>query len=225
MALTEQRLGKILGVGSGTGSRPAAGQNGARWVDTTGPTEYYDDGSNWHQLITGAAASVVRLAETIQGGATATFDFASISSSYRNLKLVLSGRGDTAAASVVAALHVNGDTANNYEWAQIQEIGTGINNNENNADSSFHIGYLPAASSTANFWGSIEIVVFDYARTVSYKSLQARCSGNLSSGSTNVQVFLTGGVWKNTAAINELTLFLAAGNFITNSVATLWGEV
>jgi hypothetical protein len=52
MALTETRLDKILGVGSGTGSRPAAGQTGARWVDTstTPATETVDNGSSYVAL-------------------------------------------------------------------------------------------------------------------------------------------------------------------------------
>lgn len=50
MALTETRLDKIIGIGSGTGSRPAFGQSGARWIDTTGPTETYDSGTAWVAL-------------------------------------------------------------------------------------------------------------------------------------------------------------------------------
>ena len=57
MAFTETRLDKILGTGSGTASRPAFGNAGARWIDTTGPTETYDTGAAWVAL-GGAAGSL-----------------------------------------------------------------------------------------------------------------------------------------------------------------------
>jgi hypothetical protein len=70
MALTETRLDKILGIGSGTGSRPAAGQNGARWIDTTGPTETYDNGSAWVTL--GGAVSLTSSTNQLSSAVTMT---------------------------------------------------------------------------------------------------------------------------------------------------------
>ena len=53
----ETRFQYLFGIGAGTGSRPAAGNAGARWVDTTGPTEYYDTGSTWTALGGGGGSS------------------------------------------------------------------------------------------------------------------------------------------------------------------------
>lgn len=59
MALTETRLDKIIGVGAGTAGRPAFGQTGARWIDTTGPSETFDNGTAWVAIGGGAGGTAV----------------------------------------------------------------------------------------------------------------------------------------------------------------------
>jgi len=72
MAFTETRLDKILGTGSGTGTRPAAGNAGARWIDTTGPTETFDNGTAWVAVGGGVAGTLTSASTILAASVTMT---------------------------------------------------------------------------------------------------------------------------------------------------------
>ena len=70
MAFTETRLDKILGTGSGTGTRPAAGNAGARWIDTTGPTETFDNGTAWVAVGGGSGGALTSQSSALSADVT-----------------------------------------------------------------------------------------------------------------------------------------------------------
>jgi hypothetical protein len=176
----------------------------------------------WNTYIQGNAdAGFMRmLANVTLGSAAATIDFTSIPATFAHLRLVIVGRGDTAAGSTSLGLKVNNDAGGNYEWITLfgrsnstLAYDTGV------TTSPMIVGYLPAATAGGGL-GISDILVADYASTVLHKGFTWT---DKHFDATNRAAGAGGGRWTSTAAINRLTLLLGAGNFIAGSRATLYG--
>jgi hypothetical protein len=170
--------------------------------------------------------AVVQLGEIPVGaGGAATIAFTGISSSYRNLRLVLSVRGDTAAATTGVSLRFNGDTGANYD-GQVGSLygGGSLNTFDTIAGTSMPTGLAVAGTAPANTFSPFEILLHDYANTTTHKGVRSH-AGYKQANSTNSTVTSMGtGTWRSTSAINAITLLPTAGNFAQYTVATLWGE-
>ena len=129
-------------------------------------------------------------------------------------------RGTDAAADQPVILNFNGDTAANYDYQQ-----TFMQNNVTVVQSALqtriNCAQIPCAGSTANFSGLVIINIGDYRGTTFYKSLNSRGGENRTG--TGQRTMLTSGQWRSTSAITSIVVALAAGNFVDNSVVSLYG--
>jgi len=92
------------------------------------------------------------------------------------------------------------------------------------ATSMAHLGYAPGNNAVANDRGSMEVNVLDYANTTGLKSAHATGYARLSTSSTGLRTWHSGGTWRSTAAINQITILPLTGtNFKSGSRATLYG--
>jgi hypothetical protein len=168
-----------------------------------------------------AGGDFVKLDEVIVPSPQTTITFSSISGAYRNLKLVVTGRADDGNPDIY--MQFNGDTGSNYQYAL---TFSGSSNGESAAFSVAHggIGSVASSSAPANQAGVSEICIYDYARTVFYKSATGQ-SHRLDGVSTGY-VLQYGMTWNSTAAINAILIgkIAGSGNFVTGTVATLYGE-
>jgi hypothetical protein len=170
---------------------------------------------------------VVQLGETVVGvGGAASITFSGISSSYRNLRLVLSGRGDTAAGSTGVSLRFNSDTGSNYD-GQVGSLygGGAINSFDTIAGTAMPIAVMVAASAPANTFSPVEILVHDYANTTTHKGVRGHGGYKAANSSSSTATGMGTGTWRSTSAITSVTLLPQAGNFAQYTVATLWGEL
>jgi hypothetical protein len=150
------------------------------------------------------------------------FDFTSIPSTYNHLKIIIQARGDTALGQTDVQMRLNNDGGANYDNELLNGINTTASASNVTAGVDNYIGNVPAASATAGFAGSLEIVIFNYARTTFYKNYNG-ISGSMASAAANALSRFSTGQWRNTAAVSRVTLVPGAGNFDTGSVATLYG--
>jgi hypothetical protein len=167
----------------------------------------------------------VLITETVLGAGAATFSFAAITASYRDLRVVVRGRGTAGAAFCRPRLQVNGDTGNNYDWQRHYATGTSTPTAEGGgtyggAGVAFvDIGLLPAGTATAGLSGVAECRIYNYRGTTFHKPMLANSYGYAAARF----VLNGGGLWKSTAAITSITLLLDAGNYDTGTVASLYG--
>lgn len=155
---------------------------------------------------------------TVGAGGASTIDFLSIPSSYTDLQVLISARG------------TNASYVNFY-------VGIKFNNSTTNLSSRVLLGsgssaasfsdtkiYIPVSGgdTTANSFGSGQFYIPNYAGTT-YKAVSAE--GVSESNATAVDMYLTAGLWSNTAAINQITLYdpFSYHNFAQYSTATLYG--
>lgn len=157
--------------------------------------------------------------QIVAGSVAASITFSSIPGTFEHLRVVLLGRGDTAAQGVLVQLRLNGDTGSNY--TDQRDFGSAGSTGAagSSAATSGTIGEIAAASATADRPGLVDISLPYYTRTTFDKVCQA-----MSADTSTLLVTLNAFVhWDNTAAVTSLTLLPASGNFIVGTIATLYG--
>jgi hypothetical protein len=162
------------------------------------------------------------------GGDAANFDFTSIPSGYRHLKLVISVRSDRASAtSDKVNLKINNDgTAGNYYSYIGAHNHSGAESSEEflGTNSPTPVGYATAATAPTSAFAEYEFTFVGYSSTNKTKDWQSRGGGFYATSTGNQQLFDGLGHWTSTAAINRLTLTVNLGtNFKQYSSADLYG--
>jgi len=163
---------------------------------------------------------LTRIAETVLTEAAASISFAAIAGTYSSLLLILTGRGDAAAADNPAWLRFNGDAGANYDWHIALFDGTAASNT---GDTRGPIGNIPEANALANRAGIVEILIPHYAKTTFHKKWLARTNWHNSAGEAAPPARNLAGTWRSAAAITDITILPNSGNFVAGTVATLYG--
>jgi hypothetical protein len=171
-------------------------------------------------------APFVLLSDTTLGGNAASFNITGISQAYSHLKIVAKMRNDGAVAKSNWNLRFNADSGSNYD----EVIGKVINatlSGESNAGTTVLQGFLAAgASATASVFGTAEVIVPDYVgsghKTVIGDSGVIATEGTVAS----FHRYWNSGVWKSTAAINQVTLTPGDGsNWVAGSRLMIYGMI
>jgi hypothetical protein len=168
----------------------------------------------------GGGGSVALISEVITSSSQASVTFSAIANTWRDLLIVVRGRGDTAATTAQVQVQANGDTGNNYDC----EVDNRFGQAASDAVASMRLGDLIAGSSPANFPGAVRIHVFNYRGTTFYKAFNS-LNGVLTDTSGSMFTNRNTGWWRSTAAITSLKVFLSAGNFVDGSVVSLYGSM
>jgi hypothetical protein len=144
--------------------------------------------------------------------ATANYTFSSISGTYTDLVIVVTGNS-TAAADLW--MQVNGDTGTNYSTTQLSGTGSSALSQRSSNRANFNVNFNAYMSTTvaANY----VIQIQNYSNTTTNKTMLARSSN------ANQAVDATVGLWRNTAAITSVTLIANGSTFATGSTFTLYG--
>lgn len=162
------------------------------------------------------AATYEPITTTTLGSSQTSITFSSISSSYTDLRLVTSGiNGNN------MALRFNNDSGSSYSITTLYgSSGSASTYSITNNDS------IPQANSNSpgnNIPYLIITDIFSYAGN-KYKSVLINYSNDkngTSNGASSVE--RTVGLWRNTAAINSITLFSPVASFAAGTVITLYG--
>lgn len=174
------------------------------YLKDTNSTEYYS-GSAW-VAIGGASGSMTSIASGSLSTGTLTLN--SISSSYKDLVLVIRDVYTSAATSL--RVRLNNDTSSNYILTGTQTITTGGSNFLIGAkDTSMEISNTSLAAADNNNAARFEI--YDYANATSGKLLRAQTSFT-SSANGFVTTELNGGYIPATA-ITRIDFYIGTGTF------------
>jgi hypothetical protein len=155
---------------------------------------------------------------TVGAGGVASVTFSSIPNIYTDLLLKISARSTRADISDIMYIRFNGDTGGNYNGKQIYADGAGVNSS-GGADTAITF-YANGDSSTANIFGSAEIVIPNYLSS-NFKSVSV--DEVTENNGTYVAFILRAGIWSSTAAITSLSVTSNIGIFKQHSTFTLYG--
>ena len=155
---------------------------------------------------------------TVSGTTTTSVTLSSIPSTYTDLILIGSIKGDTASMSL--GLRFNGDSGTNYSTTFLEGDGSSAVSSRQTNQTKIFLSASISYNST-NF-GTQIIQLMNYSNTTTYKTLVERFNSN---GGSFPGVNAGVGLWRNTSAINQLEiLVLVAGQFFAaGSTFTLYG--
>jgi hypothetical protein len=172
----------------------------------------------------GGSGAETLITETVLAATTASVAFSSIAATYRDLRVVVRGRGDAAGVNNIdLRMQFNGDTAANYDWVATINNAASFFNSDSIAAIYGYLGQIAAATTTANVPGVSEARIYDYRATTFHKQYQAHCVTKRASTTGNLFNFHASGLWRSTAAITSVTVFPSSGNFIAGTVVSLYG--
>lgn len=155
------------------------------------------------------AAALVPLQNITLGSAAASVTFGSIPSTFRDLRVIISG---TATVAGNIFLRYNGNATNSYTY--VQAYGTG-----SSAASSTSSG-SETTDASGVFYTNPTVATYDimdYSATDKHKTNINRGSaaGNL--------VVMSAGRWANTAAITSVVFSHGSGNYAAGTTFALYG--
>ena len=176
-------------------------------------------------IITAAQLNLlpIQIADSTAATSVASFDFTSLPQQFAHLKIVIVGRGDTAAAATSLAIRFNNDSGANYASERITGNAATLVSAEFVSQTASNPGYIAAATATASHAGSCEIIVPGYAQTTLFKEWNSIAGYTTAITTTGITAETRSGVWASTAAINRFTVLPVTGNFVAGSRCTIYG--
>lgn len=163
-----------------------------------------------------SAATYEPISTTTLGSNTNTTSFNSITGSYTDLILVSNVLCTTVSATIY--LRFNSDTGTNYSVTAMDGTGSAAESWRVSNDSGIE---LLNRSATMNGSNPVMCVsqIMNYSNATTYKTAISRYNGINTSSETTATV----GLWRNTNAINSVTIYATLGNFQSGSTFTLYG--
>lgn len=178
----------------------------------------------WETPTGGGGGALTLISEVVTSGSQTSVTFSAIPNTYRDLVLVIRGRGTTGAPVIDMRYQINGDSSGNYEYQEFRGTDATTATSESVNQTSAFFGYFPAASATANYGGLIEARFGDYKGTTFFKSVVGSTAFSLGTGGFSQGAGVTSSIWISTAAIASLFVFPSAGGFVDGSVVSLYGS-
>ena len=156
----------------------------------------------------------VAIATTTLGSAASSITFSSIPATYTDLRLVFTGtvNGDT------AYMTFNSDTGTNYSRTYLDGDGSTATSGRATSASNMRLSGI-MTSLTSTIPALITIDIFSYAGSTNKTVLQTLSVDKNGTGEVATQVHL----WRNTAAITNVSLNAGVSTFTTGTTATLYG--
>lgn len=153
------------------------------------------------------------IATTTLGSAAANITFSSIPATYTDLRVVL-----VATTTVADAIHLryNADTGANYSRTVLQGDGSTAASSRQTGENFI---YLTRTNLDTTLPQLFEIDIFSYAGSTNKTCLVASSQDKNGSGVVVREV----GLWRSTAAINEVALASFSSTFKIGTTATLYG--
>lgn len=143
----------------------------------------------------------------------ASVTFNSIPQTYQTLKLVVSGRSNTASSG--ATIQLNTSTSN-FTYRFLYGNGASATSSSGSTGA---IADISVSTDTANVFGNLEITIPNYSGATNKAiSVDAVTENN---GTTAYQE-LWASLWSNTSAVSSVAI-VAGGSFVSGSTFSLYG--
>ena len=148
---------------------------------------------------------------TISGTSTGSYTFSAIPSTYTDLVLVINGT--STGANIDVPIYFNSDTGSNYSRTYLYANGSSVSSGRASNDTSMGLPNLDTNQ------GVSICHIFNYSNTTTNKTAIGRTSGAVSYGVSAIV-----GLWRSTAAINSVTIFVAGvAKFGNGTTLSLYG--
>ena len=158
---------------------------------------------------------------TVASGGSAIINFTSIPSTFKHLQIRVLARGNNANTFDSFFVRFNNDSATNYTLQSMGGDGATTVINQIASYNALRGNELAGNTATANIFGAGVVDIIDSSSTVKFKN--GKVLGGVDRNGAGAIAFLTG-IWKNTAAINTVTITPVFGTrFLEYSSFALYG--
>lgn len=152
---------------------------------------------------------------TVSGTATTSITFSSIPATYTDLVVIANVKYSIADTNF--SIQLNGDTGSNYSATLLYGTGSAAGSYRATGATSIEAG---AYAYPGTEWTTTRVQIQNYSNTTTNKTLLSRADA--STGQTRAIV----GMWRNTAAVNSVTVVLPAylsPTYVAGSTFSLYG--
>lgn len=170
-----------------------------------------------------SGAAMFKLGQAELSSTASSVTFSSIPQTYKNLLLIMDMRTSVAAAVDTVVIRLNGDAGANYD-RQVLAVGNATTTAAASIGTTVaEIAQVPAASATANFFGSAVVFFPAYTRA-QHKGFLAYGGSRDLANVANIGLRLYAGWWRNVAAITQIDILPTTGpNFVSGCSFYLYG--
>jgi hypothetical protein len=175
------------------------------------------------QINAAGVGAMTQLYDNIASGAIASWDVQGISQAYNHLMLIVLARMDAVVSDQAGRLRFNGDTGANYDSERFVAFGATQSTGESLAATGASFGWFTGSSADANYASYEDLIIPHYTGTVFNKTFVGKNSSPQTTASGLTQAGIHSGLWRNTAAINRITVYPLTGNWIAGSRLTIYG--
>ena len=169
----------------------------------------------------GGGGSYESIATAVGTGSSGTITFSSIPATYASLQIRILGRTTTAGTDNDLYLQFNGDSSSVYDQHSLRGNGTTASATGAINQTRARISIASGNGSASNIMGVGIVDIHDYASTTKNKTVRA-FSGQDQNGADQ-SVYLFSGLWRNTSAVNSVSVIVPTLNFTTQTVVSLYG--
>ena len=155
---------------------------------------------------------------SVGSGGSSTIDFSSIPTTYTDLCLVASLRGNNGGVYETPQIRFNGLTTN-LSTRRIISDGSSSPQAATYYPSNIYV-VAPSSGATASTFGNLNFYIPNYTGSTN-KSLST--DSVTENNATEAETNMGAGLWASTAAINQITLVPQGSLFVQFSTATLYG--
>ena len=153
-----------------------------------------------------------------------SFTFSNIPAIYRDLRIVIRGRGTAAGTSAQIHVQFNADGGANYDQSQIMFNNATADSSVTLGTTYIFAGWLEGNTAVSGNAALTEMLIGDYRGTTYHKAILSASGVKLDqTTANNTYQARFAGWWRNTAAITSVVLSLDSGNFADNTVISLYG--
>jgi hypothetical protein len=172
----------------------------------------------------GGSGDIVKVAEVVTSGGQSEVSFVLVPSTYSALEIQITARGSDSASNVELRIQFNGDSGNNYSWADWVTNGSGGTAiGGQYLASSARVSIIPSASAPPGKAGSVHILIPHYS-SVFHKPFDFFGGNEIAYSPTGINRMNGTGNWSSTSTISSLKFTLSSGNFVDGSKFVLYAR-
>ena len=157
---------------------------------------------------------------TVGAGGVANITFNNIPQNYTDLLIEFSPRIVATSDFPSVIMRFNGSYTANYSYKYLLGSGTAASSGNASAQTSLRLGNTSGSVQTASTFGNFLIYIPNYTSS-NNKSVSVDAVGE--TNATGAYQNLTSGIWANTTAINNISLFADSINLAQYTTASLYG--
>lgn len=142
---------------------------------------------------------------------------------FSSLKIIGNARSDAAGTGgCILSLRFNNDSAMNYADQSMVATGTSVGAGTDLTPTGINLLGAPSAGSFSDLPVSFSIIIPFYSESTFGKWAFCEAASNIPSA-VGPSIIEAAGLWNSTTAINSITFYLSAGNFIAGSHIKIYG--